>query len=283
MISNQKDIRPSLKSKPFKPTQTILNQEIEQAVDEINRPTTGLFISGLLAGMGMGISVFLISVLLTLLEHVAMPVVQEILIANAYTVGFIIVILARTDLFTEYTTIAILPILTGQASIKALGRLWGLIYSANLLGSIVIALIISILGPALGVVNPAAFSTIARSLIEHSWWIILLSSLLAGWLMGMLSWLVTAARETTSQLLFIWLITGTIGFGHLHHVITGNIEMLVGVFAVPEISFRDYGYFLLWTTLGNVIGGFIFAVLIRYSFLITGSADNAGDAKTSQR
>jgi formate-nitrite transporter family protein len=40
--------------------------------------------------------------------------------------------------------------------------------------------------------------------------------------------------------------------------------MLAGAGIVPA----DFGYFLMWTTLGNIIGGVIFAALIRFSVLM---------------
>ncbi len=59
----------------------------------------------------------------------------------------------------------------------------------------------------------------------------LLSAILEGWLMGLLAWLVAAARETISQLFIIWLITASIGIAHLHHCIVGNVEVLAGLFS----------------------------------------------------
>jgi formate/nitrite transporter FocA (FNT family) len=41
--------------------------------------------------------------------------------------GFLFVILGRSELFTEHTTLAVLPVLDGRASLRQLGRLWGLI------------------------------------------------------------------------------------------------------------------------------------------------------------
>lgn len=110
---------------PLKSYRTILQQEILQAEQEIRRPGLGLFVSGLLAGFGVGMSLFLMAAVRTLSADVLPEAVAVLLMANAYTVGFIIVILGRTDLFTEYTTIAILPVLMGRASVAALGRLWG--------------------------------------------------------------------------------------------------------------------------------------------------------------
>lgn len=110
-------------------------------------------------------------------------------------------------------------------------RLWGLIYIANLLGTSIFARIVTVVGPALGVTQPALFGAIARQVVDHPWWVIVLSAILAGWLMGLLSWLVSAARDTTSQILFGGIITWSIGIAHLHHPVVGSVEVLAAVFA----------------------------------------------------
>jgi formate/nitrite transporter FocA (FNT family) len=88
--------------------------------------------------------------------------------------------------------------------------------------------------------------------------------------MGELGWVVAAARDTISQIICVWLIATAIGFAKLHHCIVGSIEALAGVFTSDAITFADYGHFLLWTTLGNAIGGVVFVALIKYGHAALG-------------
>ena len=88
--------------------------------------------------------------------------------------------------------------------------------------------------------------------------------MLAGWLMGLLSWLVAAGRDTISQIVMVGIITTVIGFAGLHHVILGTVETLAGVFAGQDVGLLDFGRFLLWTTLGNILGGSVFVCAIKY-------------------
>ncbi|MDB5307163.1 MAG: formate/nitrite transporter [Gemmataceae bacterium] len=114
------------------------------------------------------------------------------------------------------------------------------------------------------------FGEIASSLTTHPDHVILLSGLLAGWLMGLLSWLVAAARDTISQVMLTGLVASVIGFTHLHHVVVGSVEVLAGVFAGQGVTAADYGRFLLWTTLGNALGGPLFVAVIKYGHAIGG-------------
>ncbi len=86
--------------------------------------------------------------------------------------------------------------------------------------------------------------------------------------MGLLSWLVTASRETVSQILIILIITTTIGLAHLHHSVAGSIEVLVGLFSGHGITLGGYLHFLVWTTIGNSIGGVVFVGIVKYGHVI---------------
>jgi formate-nitrite transporter family protein len=272
---------------PLKSYRTILEQEVSQAEEELCRPAHGLLGSGLLAGLGAGVSLFLIGVILTMGDGVLSAPVLGLLAANAYTVGFIIVIMGRTDLFTEYTTIAILPVLVGRASVAMLARLWALVYLANLVGAALLAGLTVVLGPALDVVEPRALHRLAFDLVRHEWWVVALSATLAGWLMGLLSWLISAARDTISQVVFIWIIALVIGLGHLHHAVLGTAEVvasiLAGGAAAGGAGWDGFAHFLAWTTLGNAAGGVLFAILIRYSLAIGGGDEERGGIRRGRR
>ncbi|NJK80394.1 MAG: formate/nitrite transporter family protein [Chloroflexaceae bacterium] len=242
----------------------ILQQQVREELTQLSRPSSGLLISGLSAGLDVGFSLLLMAIMYTLTVDVIPEAGLDILIANMYSVGFIFVILGRSELFTEHTTLAFLPVLSRHASLRSLLRLWGLIYSSNLVGAAIFALIASFVGPALGIIEPRAFAAIARPMVEPEWWVILVSGTLAGWLMGLLSWLVTASRDTISQIVIVWLVTTAIGLAHLHHSIVGTVEVLAAIFSQQGVTWGEFGHFLLWTTLGNVLGGLVFVALIKY-------------------
>jgi len=253
---------------PKKPSAQILKHEIQEGRIAIHRPVGRLFLSGLSAGLDIGFSLFLIAVTKTQVDGVLPRPVVALLLANMYAVGFIFVVLGRSELFTEQTTLAVLPVLNLQASLPELVRTWAVVYVSNLVGAAVFAGLAVLIGPSLGVINPPVFGEIASSLTAHRGIVIVLSGLLAGWLMGLLSWLVAASRDTISQIVLTWLIASVIGYTHLHHVVVGSVEVLAGVFAAQGVSAGDYLHFLCWTTLGNALGGPIFVAIIKYSHAI---------------
>jgi formate-nitrite transporter family protein len=249
---------------PQKSYETILEQEILAGLTELERPSRNLFLSGLSAGLDVSFSLLLMAVMRTLTEGELPHAVSEILVANMYAAGFIFVVLGRSELFTEHTTLAVLPVIDGRASVRQLGRLWGLVYAANLIGAAAFAAALAFLGPRLEIVGPRVLGDIAADVVKPSWGLILVSGVLAAWLMGLLSWLVAASRDTIGQIFVVWLVAFAIGFAHLHHAVVGSTEVLAGVFSGQGATMADFWRFLLPTTVGNLLGGFIFVALIKY-------------------
>lgn len=245
----------------------ILREEVEQGVQELERPGGGLFLSGLSAGLDIGFSLFFIATLLALFPD-APEGMRRVLIAAAYPIGFVFVILGRSELFTEHTTLAVFPVLTGDATVGQLARLWGIVFGANLLGAWGFAVVAVLIGPALGAFDRELLGEIASHAVDHTSTIILASALLAGWLMGLLSWLVASAKDTVSRILFVFLVTGGIGLAGLHHCIVGSVEVMAGVASGAGPGVAEYGRFLVWATLGNAIGGVLFVALIKYGHAV---------------
>jgi formate/nitrite transporter FocA (FNT family) len=243
---------------------TILAQEIEEGLDEINRPTSGQFLSGLSAGLDIGFGPLLVTILLTMPRDGLPEPLFELLLASAYAVGFIFVVQGRSVLFTEQTTLAVLPVLHGRATYGELAKVWATVYTANIVGGAAFAGIAVVTGPAMGIVSQETFAELARSFVSYSWQVTLISAVLAGWLMGLLSWLVQASRDTVSIIFLVWIIASTIGFAHLPHSIAGNVEVLFGVFT-GHVGVAPFVTFLAFTTLGNAVGGVVFVALIKHS------------------
>src|SRR3569623_1312012 len=126
----------------------ILREEIEQGLREHQRPTKALLISGLSAGLDVSFSLFLIGVVYTLTAGEVSESGLRILTAAFYGIGFIFVVLGRSELFTEHTTLAVLPVLNRRSSMSSLARLWALVYIANLAGSAIFAALTSWIGLA---------------------------------------------------------------------------------------------------------------------------------------
>lgn len=258
----------------------ILREEIDAGRMEIERDWRGSALSAFVAGLEVGFSVFVMGILLTLFAgHIAPPTLR-VMLALAYSLGFLFVILGRSELFTEHTSLAALPVIAGEASVWSLLRQWSVIYGGNLVGASIFAAICAWLGPALGIISISSLDHIARDLVEHRSWVIFASAVLAGWLMGILSWLATASRDTTGQIIVIVLTSGVIGLGQLHHCIVGSVEVLAGLFAAGSVSVADFFRFLSLATLGNSVGGVVFVALLKHAHASRGERRARAPQKT---
>ncbi len=255
----------------MKPAREILASMIEKGKHEIDRDADGLFLSSLSAGLDIGFGPLLMAVILTLSAGSYGDLQTELLLASAYSVGFIFVILGRSELFTEHTTLAVMPVIDGQASLRKLARLWGIVYAGNIVGGLLFTALAVTLAPGLGVIETAAFGTIADKLVSHPLHWLLVAGVFAGWLMGLLAWLVSSADNTLARVFFIWMVTATIGMLHLPHSIAGNVEVLFGLFTTTAVTLTDYLVFLSLATVGNAIGGAIFVGLMKYGHVVRGA------------
>lgn len=250
--------------KPQKSYHTILEQHVAQAQEELERPAGGLLLSSLSAGLDLGFGPFLMAVMLTLSGGTWPYPVMETVLATAYAAGFVFVVLGRSALFTEQTTSAVLPVLARRASIFQLARLWSLVLAGNIAGGALFALFLSTLGPHLHIVSAGAFGTIAGKLLNVPWWSMWGSAVVAGWLMGLLAWLMAASRDTIGQIVFVSMTTFVIGIAGFHHSIAGTIEVLLALFANAGPTWADYGRFISAAAVGNAIGGALFVAVLKF-------------------
>ncbi len=248
-----------------KAAKNILLEQIEEVMEEYDRPNTQLFLSAFAAGMEIGFSVLLMGVIYELFHDTTSESSLHMMIALAYPIGFLFVVIGRSVLFTEHTTLAILPVLSNRASLGDLLKHWAVIYSANLLGGYVFAFGLVLLCGRMDIISDSSFYHLAEKMIKYDSLTILLSGLFAGWLMGLVSWLITASQETISRMLIVIIVTSVIGLAGLHHSIVGSIEIICGYLVSPDVTLADYGRVQLFTTLGNILGGMIFVGVLKFS------------------
>lgn len=256
----------------------ILLNELATGLAEFRRPTLGLLLSSLSGGLDVNFSLLLMATVRTRFAGGISAAVTELLVANMYSVGFIFVIVGRSELFTEHTSRAMFPVLARQASWSALARLWSLVYVGNLVGTAAFAAIVAFAGPPLELVDSAALLQMGRPLVERAWWLTLISAALAGWLMGLLSWLVSACRETLSQIIVVWLVATAIGLAQLPHAIVGSGELLANVFA-GHSNMAEFFFFLFFVTVGNGLGGTVFVAVLKYGHSTRGADSHGGMVK----
>jgi formate-nitrite transporter family protein len=244
------------------PSVQVLHEAVRlQGELEMDRPMSALVWSALAAGLTMGFSM-----LVPALLQAQLPPGPgwKLLATSGYAVGFLIVILARQQLFTENTMTAVLPFMSrpGIRSLLRLLRLWGIVLLGNVVGGAAFAFAIG----HMPMLEPAARDALrdsAMELLRNSAWALFSKGIIAGWLVATMVWLATAAEG--SKALVIILLAWLIGIGGFAHIIVGAIEGLYLVFD-GTVTFGDFmSNFFLPTLAGNVAGGSLIFALISHA------------------
>lgn len=246
----------------------ILKDQIIEGQEIYDRSSKSIFLSSFSAGLEIGFTYLLLCTLFYFLTGLVTEKVIFKMLAFVYPFGFLMVVLGQSILFTEQTSLLSLPVLNRKQSVWNLLKLWGVVILGNLIGGYLMALLLLWIGPKLHIFDKLTVEKIAVHVTDADSFTIFVSAILAGWLMGLLSWLITSFKDSVSRILVIFGITATMSFTGLHHSIIGNIEVFAGLISTPKVVISDYLTFQSLALLGNAVGGAVFVALLKYRAFI---------------
>lgn len=227
---------------------------------ELERPIGALAWSGLAAGLSMGFSFVAMGLLQSSLPHASW---SRLLISLGYGVGFVIVIVARQQLFTENSLTPIIPLLSAPnlANLLKVLRLWAIVLLTNLLGALAFAFTIQ-RSQVFDAAAADAFARLGRDVMIGGFASHFVRGIFAGWLIALMTWMLAGAD---ARAFVVMLMTYLIGIGQLSHVIAGSCDAFFAVFN-GDATVRDYlTHFLVPTGLGNMLGGVALVTLLSHA------------------
>jgi formate/nitrite transporter FocA (FNT family) len=178
-----------------------------------------------------------------------------------YCAGFLAVILARQQLFTENTLTAVLPVMSKPTFGNAgrLLRLWSVVLVGNLCGTLLVAYVMLHL-PIFDTKTDQAFLEIGRKIMENDTGQMFAKGIVSGWMIATMVWMIPSMES--AKMWIIILITYLMALGDFTHIVVGSAEVSYLVFA-GELPWKDFWLVFAGPTLaGNIIGGsFIFALI----------------------
>ena len=229
--------------------------------EEMARPATSLWWSGIAAGLSISFSLFAQAVLQT---HLPDAPWSKLVRDVGYPLGFLMVVLARQQLFTENTITMVLPVMA-KPSLAALGRMWrvwGIILAANLVGTFLAALFCSFT-PVLEPNVRDAMLAIAREAMDKPAAAMFFQAITAGFLMAAMVWLLPGAES--AQFLVIVVMTYLIAVSGAAHIVAGSIESFLLVLNGEMGAGQFVAGFALPVFFGNVVGGTVLFAVISYA------------------
>jgi formate/nitrite transporter FocA (FNT family) len=236
------------------------------AEEELERPIAALGWSALAAGLTIAFSFVAGAYAASLLGPEAEERHRHFAAAIAYPLGFMFVVLARSQLFTEHTLQPLIPLFErfDRRTLGKVLRLYAVVLSGNLAGALVISLALA-LTPMVGPELHAPLSELSRAAMEGGPGVVFYKAIFAGWLIALMAWLVAATHSTVAQLLFIWLTTAPIAALGFRHSVAGSVEVLYLAARGGTGWLEAIGAFILPAVLGNVVGGGIIVGLLNHS------------------
>ncbi|MFA0994592.1 MULTISPECIES: formate/nitrite transporter family protein [Pseudomonas syringae group] len=241
------------------PRAAVLHETIRiQGDHELERSVAALWWSALAAGLTMGLSLMAMGLLKSRLEGIPG---SHVISSLGYSAGFLAVILARQQLFTENTITAVLPVMSklNLANIGRLLRLWAVVLTGNLAGTLLVAYVMLNL-PIFDTGTDKAFLEIGRKVMENDLGQMFSKGIVSGWMIATMVWMIASMEN--AKIAIIVLITYLMALGDFTHIVVGSAEVSYLVFA-GEIAWKDFWFAFAGPTLaGNIIGGsFIFALI----------------------
>ena len=224
-----------------RPNALIIHETIRlEGVEELKRDVPSLLLSGFAAGLSMGFSLVCEGVLQSALPDEPW---RHLITAFGYTIGFLIVVIGRQQLFTENTLTPILSLLHNRDlnTLWRVARLWTLVLAANIGATWVVSYALfktDVFEPNIH----AAFLEISHHSLASSFGTTFVRGIFAGWLIALMVWLLPAAEA--ARIFVVVIITYIVSLSNFAHIIAGSVDAAYVVYA-GEASFADYVILLL--------------------------------------
>ncbi len=201
-----------------------------------------------------------------LVAQAAMPAGggTQLLSGVAFSVGLMLVMVTGTQLFTG-NTMLVLPAAQHRLTFRETMRDWALVWSANLIGSVALAVLFVAsggTGALEGAVGAAALAT-ADAKLAKDWGALIASGVLANMLVCLGVWMATGAQSVGGKIAaVIGPVALFVAAGFEHSV--ANMALLPIAWGVDPAAVPMDGLIrnLALTTAGNIVGGSLVAIVL---------------------
>ena len=203
--------------------------------------------------------------------------VGRLVSAAVFPVGLMMVVLCGAELFTG-NCLMIIGVLDRKIRISGMLRNWVLVYLGNFLGALLVVALMKSTGlweTGSGLLGASVIKT-AQAKVQLSFGQAFVRGILCNWLVCLVVWMSTGARETVSKIFAIWFCIGLFVISGFEHSIANMYFIPAGIAAAADsglaqlagcdVSVLTVGNFLvknlLPVTLGNILGGGLFVGMV---------------------
>ena len=186
---------------------------------------------------------------------------NSLLASLAFTVGFIALLLANSELFTENFLVPVIAVVSRDGTVTQLVRLWGVSLAANLVGGLAMAAMIVVAMPSL---RETAITTGAHYAELGTTWRAFFLAVLAGAVITLLTRMQAATDDTVAKLVAAVALSFVLVGGQLFHSVLDSIFLFGGlVTGESPYGWLDWLDALWLSAIGNIVGGVGLVTAIR--------------------
>jgi len=231
-----------------------LQRTVQEGKRRLERSWAPLIATGLVGGIDVGTGVLALLV-------VESQTGNKLLAGLAFSIGFIALAMARSELFTEDFLVPVGTVIARQAPLRQLARLWIVTAAGNLVGGWVFTGLIIAGFPA--VKQTAADAGAYYTGLGIGWKSFALA-LLGGAVITLMTWM-QHATESLGTKLVPAVTTGFLLAGlQLNHAIVASLVIFAGLHThVTSYGYLDWAGAAGWAALGNMVGGIALVTLLR--------------------
>jgi formate/nitrite transporter FocA (FNT family) len=184
-----------------------------------------------------------------------------VLAGLVFPIGFLFVIVGRSELFTENFLIPVVAVFKTERSVSSLLSLWSLSWVGNMIGCAGTAALVLAPG-AIGDVIHQGYAAYTDYKLGVPAFGVFASAMLAGGVMTTLTWALLSVQHTVGRMLIICAAAYVLMAANLSHSIVSAALLLVG-FVATQHGIVDVVVWLLIATAGNLVGGVGLVTLFR--------------------
>ncbi len=227
---------------------------LSEGHERLDRPLLPLISTGLLGGVDVAVGVLLYLVVKAETDN-------SLLASLGFTVGFVALLLANSELFTENFLVPVISVAAKNGTIVQLVRLWAVTLAANLVAGFAMAGMIVVALPQVRKVAVTSGSHYAH--LGVSWRSFFLA-VLAGAVITLLTRMQHATDNLGVQLVPAVMMSFVLVGAQLFHSVLDSILMFAGLLTgKADYTYLDWLGALGWSAFGNLVGGLVLVTGVR--------------------
>jgi formate/nitrite transporter FocA (FNT family) len=234
--------------------ETAFERSIEEGQRRINRTWASLLATGAVGALDVGFGVL---AMLLVLEATG----NELLAALAFSIGFIALTLASSELFTENFLVPVTAVVAGKSRVRGLVRLWAGTAASNIVAGWAFMGIVMLGFPELrGAARDVGSHYAHLGITVQAF----AAGIVGGATITLMTWMERGTESTTGKL------TGAVAAGFLlagakmNHAIVMSLAMFAALHAGgAHFGYADWLGAASWAALANLVGGMGLVTVLR--------------------